>query len=176
MTLRTARSLPPQGLLTLRFDAERFPPTPAACYRASWQLPGPDLPRQATTSLRTDHDLTSSTSALWAHPLGDKHVGPVGDLKHTGDRVVIGDRDEVHAPALGQGIHLVRGVAHSGSPSARWTPSRERSDAVEWQCKSARVAGIDIMDTFVASSISLFAHLHRCPGWRQPGQQPEKLL
>ena len=38
------------------FDAglrrRRFPPTPPACYRASWQLPGPDSHRQATTSLR----------------------------------------------------------------------------------------------------------------------------
>src|SRR5215207_8502844 len=42
---------PSTGLLTLRFDPGRFPPKPAACYRASWQLPGPDLPRLATTSL-----------------------------------------------------------------------------------------------------------------------------
>ncbi|PJE93867.1 hypothetical protein CUT44_32265 [Streptomyces carminius] len=39
--------------MTLGFDAGRFPPTPPACYRASWQLPGPDFHRQATTSLRT---------------------------------------------------------------------------------------------------------------------------
>src|SRR5215218_4813103 len=51
LTLRTARSLPPKGLSTLGFDAGRFPPTPPACYRASWQLPGPDSHRQATTSL-----------------------------------------------------------------------------------------------------------------------------
>jgi hypothetical protein len=49
--LRTARSHTPKGCMTLRFDPGRFPPKPAACYRASWQLPGPDLPRQATTSL-----------------------------------------------------------------------------------------------------------------------------
>ena len=48
----TDRSVaPPQGLSTLGFDAGRFPPTPPACYRASWQLPGPDSHRQATTSL-----------------------------------------------------------------------------------------------------------------------------
>ena len=35
------------------FDAGRFPPTPPACYRATWLLPGPDFHRQATTSLRT---------------------------------------------------------------------------------------------------------------------------
>ena len=71
--LRTARLLPPQGLLTLRFDAGRFPPTPAACYRASWQLPGRDLHPLAVTSLRTPRDhATSLTSSRTnrACPLG----------------------------------------------------------------------------------------------------------
>jgi hypothetical protein len=49
--LRTAQSLPPTGLSTLGFDPTRFPAEPPACYRASWQLPGPDFHRQATTSL-----------------------------------------------------------------------------------------------------------------------------
>src|ERR1700742_3058274 len=31
------------------------------------------------------------------------------------------------------------GVAHSGSPSARWTPSFDSCEAVEWQCRSARL-------------------------------------
>ena len=51
--LRTASSLPPEGLLTLGSDPARFQTEPPACYRASWQLPGPDSHRQATTSLRT---------------------------------------------------------------------------------------------------------------------------
>jgi hypothetical protein len=51
--LRTASSLPLAGLLTLGSDPARFPAEPPACYRASWQLPGPDFHRQATTSLRT---------------------------------------------------------------------------------------------------------------------------
>jgi hypothetical protein len=51
--LRTAPSLPLAGLLTLGFDPARFQAKPPACYRASWQLPGPDFHRQATTSLRT---------------------------------------------------------------------------------------------------------------------------
>jgi hypothetical protein len=42
------------GLLTLGFDPDRFQPKPPACYRASWQLPGPDSHRQATTSLSLD--------------------------------------------------------------------------------------------------------------------------
>jgi hypothetical protein len=49
--LRTAHLLPPKGLSTLGFDPTRFQTEPPACYRASWQLPGPDLHRQATTSL-----------------------------------------------------------------------------------------------------------------------------
>jgi len=44
---------PPEGLLTLHFDVGRFPPAPAACYRAPWRLPGPDSHRLATTSFRT---------------------------------------------------------------------------------------------------------------------------
>jgi hypothetical protein len=44
---------PPEGLLTLHFDTGRFPPAPAACYRAPWRLPGPDSHRLATTSFRT---------------------------------------------------------------------------------------------------------------------------
>src|SRR6266498_1174193 len=53
--LRAGQSLPPTGLSTLRFDAGRFPPTPAACYRASWQLPRPDSHRLASTGLRVRH-------------------------------------------------------------------------------------------------------------------------
>ena len=49
--LRTASSLPRKGLLTLGSDPARFQTGPPACYRASWQLPGPDSHRQATTSL-----------------------------------------------------------------------------------------------------------------------------
>jgi hypothetical protein len=51
--LRTASSLPLAGLLTLGSGPARFQAKPPACYRASWQLPGPDFHRQATTSLRT---------------------------------------------------------------------------------------------------------------------------
>ena len=45
--LRTASSLPHTGLLTLGSGPARFPAEPPACYRASWQLPGPDFHRQA---------------------------------------------------------------------------------------------------------------------------------
>jgi hypothetical protein len=63
--LRTVRLLPLTGLSTLGFDTRRFPPMPPACYRASWQLPGPDSHRQATTSLRLlINHLTRSTSSL----------------------------------------------------------------------------------------------------------------
>src|SRR5438067_8108258 len=62
--LRTASSLPLAGLLTLGSDAGRFPPAPPACYRASWQLPGPDFHRQATTSLRTRRNTTDYLTVL----------------------------------------------------------------------------------------------------------------
>lgn len=60
--LRTASSLPLEGLLTLGFDPTRFQVKPPACYRATWQLPGPDFHRQATTSLRTTNHLLKATS------------------------------------------------------------------------------------------------------------------
>ena len=50
----TDRAVAPHTeLLTLGSDPARFQTEPPACYRASWQLPGPDFHRQATTSLRT---------------------------------------------------------------------------------------------------------------------------
>lgn len=63
----TDRSVaPPKGLSTLGFDPTRFQTEPPACYRASWQLPGPDSHRQATTSfaIRSPH---GSPPACWAH-------------------------------------------------------------------------------------------------------------
>ena len=69
--LRTASSLPPKGLSTLGSDPARFQTKPPACYRASWQLPGPDFHRQATTSLRTRgntmHYVTVHLLFCWAH-------------------------------------------------------------------------------------------------------------
>ena len=63
LMLRTARSHTPNGMLDAALRPRRVsPPKPAACYRASWQLPGPDLPRQATTSLSLNHDVLPSTS------------------------------------------------------------------------------------------------------------------
>src|SRR5215472_8952034 len=71
--LRTASSLPLAGLLTLGSDPARFQTKPPACYRASWQLPGPDSHRQATTSLRTARSAATSQRHLllyWAHEKG----------------------------------------------------------------------------------------------------------
>ncbi len=60
--LRTAQLLPPEGLSTLGFDPTRFQIEPPACYRASWQLPGPDSHRLATTSLSLSDQLSGITS------------------------------------------------------------------------------------------------------------------
>src|SRR5690348_5385485 len=56
------RRSPFTGLLTLGSDPARFQTEPPACYRASWQLPGPDFHRQATTSLRTRRSAVAFTS------------------------------------------------------------------------------------------------------------------
>ena len=78
--LRAGQLLPPKGLLTLRFSTGRFPPALAACYRASWQLPGPDFHRLADTSLRVDHlNVTTSWSSLCTHAAGHTKLG-LGDL------------------------------------------------------------------------------------------------
>ncbi len=63
---------PPEGLLTLGFDPARFQAEPPACYRASWQLPGPDSHRQATASLCwISYSISTSnsgrTSDLWCN-------------------------------------------------------------------------------------------------------------
>jgi len=94
--LRAGQSLPPKGLSTLRFDAGRFPPTPAACYRASWQLPGPDSHRLADTSLRVDYlnattskgDITSRTHAAGHTKLRLEDIANLIGLvrQHPGDQ------------------------------------------------------------------------------------------
>lgn len=53
---------PPSGPLTLGFHPARFQTKPPACYRASWQLPGPDSHRQAMTSLRTTRSAAHAAS------------------------------------------------------------------------------------------------------------------
>lgn len=63
---------PPGGLATLRFGAERFHSTPAACYRAPWRLPGPDFHRLADASLCSwlGHVMRGSSSLLPSVPPG----------------------------------------------------------------------------------------------------------
>ena len=79
--LRAGQLLPPKGLSTLRFSTGRFPPAPAACYRASWQLPGPDFHRLADTSLRVNHlNVTTSWSSLCTHAAGHTKLG-LGHLR-----------------------------------------------------------------------------------------------
>src|SRR5882724_1358458 len=81
--LRTASSLPPEGLLTLGSDPARFQTEPPACYRASWQLPGPDSHRQATTSFRPRQDRWTITSQSLDAPAGVAvrlRLGPPSDV------------------------------------------------------------------------------------------------
>ena len=73
--LQTAQLLPPPWLSTLGFDPARFQTEPPACYRASWQLPGPDSHRQATTSFPSGHDRwTSPPNALGARNFGRDRI------------------------------------------------------------------------------------------------------
>jgi hypothetical protein len=72
--LRTAPSLPLTGLLTLGSDPARFQTKPPACYRASWQLPGPDSHRQATTSLRTRRSTVAYVTVSPPIPLGARKI------------------------------------------------------------------------------------------------------
>jgi hypothetical protein len=65
--LRTVQSLPFTGLSTLGFDPARFQTEPPVCYRASWQLPGPDSHRQATTSTNSEISYTRHPPFHWAH-------------------------------------------------------------------------------------------------------------
>ena len=65
---------PPVGLSTSGFDPDRFQPEPPTCYRASWQLPGPDSHRLATTSMSPDwsrhrvpNPSSSGRTALFAY-------------------------------------------------------------------------------------------------------------
>src|SRR3954462_8164615 len=87
--LRTVQSLPRAGPLTLGFAPVRFQTEPPVCYRASWQLPGPDFHRQATTSTNTTitpspHEVTPCSALLcWAHEsLGLVEGGPPGALQY----------------------------------------------------------------------------------------------
>ena len=54
---------------TSGFDPDRFPSEPPICYRASWQLPGPDLHRLATATQVIPHRPSTSgrTPARWCH-------------------------------------------------------------------------------------------------------------
>ena len=58
-------------------------PKPPACYRASWQLPGPDSHRQATTSFRPEHDPGRSPPDHWAHACSTRgHAARVSCPEH----------------------------------------------------------------------------------------------
>ena len=78
--------------------------------------------------------------------LGDEAVGTVGQLEATVDRVVVGDRDEVHPPPLGKLVDLPRRRRALGQTQRALDPSRESCEAVEWQCISTReVIGVSLL-------------------------------
>jgi len=70
---------PPNGAFDAALRRRAFPPTPAACYWASWQLPRPDSHRLASAGLRVGppaHHLLSLHGAprCWAHEIGVSHT------------------------------------------------------------------------------------------------------
>ena len=69
--------------------------------------------------------------------LGDEDVGAVGDLEAAGDRVVVGDRHEVHAAPLREVVDLLRrrralraarrcAGSRASRPRRRWSDSAYR--------------------------------------------------
>jgi hypothetical protein len=103
--LRTASSLPLTGLLSLGSDPARFQTNPPACYRASWQLPGPDFHRQATTSLRTRANTMAFTSRChlllcWAHEKGSLAYLSLHEAEALIDGLLEGDELTAHAKDL----------------------------------------------------------------------------
>ena len=69
------------------FDPAGFPAKPPVCYRAIWQLPGPDSHRQATTSLRPEITYTRPPPICWSReksrlvPLITLGVQPLLDVR-----------------------------------------------------------------------------------------------
>jgi hypothetical protein len=68
--------------------------------------------------------VTEDVDRLWlagepgGELLGDEDVRAIRELEAAGDRVVVGDRDEVHPPALGQLVDLLRRGGALGQPDA----------------------------------------------------------
>jgi len=89
-TPRYGRSVaPPKGLSTLGFDPTRFQTEPPACYRASWQLPGPDSHRQATTSF----SLSDQPTGLTSNTLGARTIGASDTPVSTSPRDMVPNRE-----------------------------------------------------------------------------------
>jgi hypothetical protein len=65
---------PPCRPSTLGFGSARFRAEPPACYPASWQLPGPDFRRQATTSLRTQRSTMALRHGVTSALLGARTI------------------------------------------------------------------------------------------------------
>jgi hypothetical protein len=132
--LRTASSLPLTGLSTLGSGPARFPAEPPACYRASWQLPGPDFHRQATTSLRTRrstmHYVTVSPPVLLGARIieaSGARISPgtalPGEIRAFGSRFICVIVDKTRsaaatAPAHGHPHHSASGVEPESIKSA----------------------------------------------------------
>ena len=91
--------------------------------------------------------------------LGDEHLGPVGDLEDTRDRVVVGDRHEVHPAPAGEPVDLLRrgGALGKAERPLHAEPRllRGRRVAVEVDPGDRRRDHLDELDSPATSAFSL---------------------
>ena len=73
---------PLTGLSTLGSGPARFETTPPVCYRAAWQLPGPDSHRQATTSLRTARSTMALRHGVTSRSAGARKIRAKGTRRY----------------------------------------------------------------------------------------------
>jgi hypothetical protein len=140
--LRTASSLPLTGLLTLGSDPARFPARPPACYRASWQLPGPDFHRQATTSLRTRRNTMALRHGVTSRSAGRTRKPQSLTAPNGGPRAMAADQS-LSLSVIGTLVRRVpyRRFSADGSRRRSWFIRRaDRPDLLGHNCRPLSVA------------------------------------
>jgi hypothetical protein len=160
--LRTVSLLPLMGFRQLGFDPARFQTKPPVCYRASWQLPGPDFHRQATTSSRT----ARSAAHITASPLCP--TGRTTELPKS----VNEDNDQIqHSPRQDSAQHPRGAMRPMTTPrtlplAGRSSWLHDRTEARQRRTDAAQTTGIWTEITVSESGIGL-PHAGRAFGQRE---------